>query len=111
MQYPALAHVMVPAFSLLHGHAGCERAFSVIRKMHIECRQSFNADTLTTLLQCKLKDDRSSYELNVSEEMVALAKRTTHEYNIQHQKNVMFGPTYCLHNKGSRDQCEYMVLT
>ena len=32
-----------------------ERAFSVVRKMHTECRQSLSADQCTALLECKFK--------------------------------------------------------
>ena len=76
---------MVAIRSLPHSNADCERAFSVIQKVHTECRQSLNGDTLTALLQCMLKYDVTGYEFNAAEERVALVKRINHEYNMQHQ--------------------------
>ena len=41
-------------------NADCERSFSVVRKIHKDCRQSLNSDTLTALSQCKMNDGSAS---------------------------------------------------
>ena len=43
--FPTLTRVMVAVLSLPHSNADCERSFSVVRKIHTECRQSMNSDT------------------------------------------------------------------
>ena len=80
-----LTQVMVAVLSLPHSNADCERSFSVVRKVHTECRQSVSTDTLTALLQCKMNVDTECFRLSVTDEMVALAKRATHEYNLAHE--------------------------
>ena len=84
-RFPTLTQVMVAVLSLPHSNADCERAFSVVRKIHTECRQSLGADTLTALLQCKMNQDCACYEFNVTTDMVTLAKHATHAYNMQDQ--------------------------
>ena len=85
LRFRALTQVMVAVLSLPHSNADCERSFSVVRKVHTECRQSMATDTLTALLQCKMNVDTECFRLSVTDEMVALAKRATHEYNMAHE--------------------------
>ena len=75
---PLMATVMAPLLSLPHSNADVERLFSILRKVHTEARHSLNADTITAYLQCKLNIDTCCYELDVSEEMLKLAKSATH---------------------------------
>ena len=65
MRLPALAQVMVAVHSLPYRNVDCERAFSVVPKVHTGCHQSLNADMLTALLQCKFDNDRLCYEFNL----------------------------------------------
>ena len=60
-------------------------AFSVVRKIHTECRKSLGADSITALLQCQMKQDCACYKFNVTTDMVTLAKHGTHAYTMQHQ--------------------------
>ena len=63
MWLTVLAQVMVAVVSLPHNNADCERAFSVVRKVHTECRQNLNADTLTLFIHWspKMIDRAMSY--------------------------------------------------
>ena len=83
-RFPTLTKVMVAVLSLPHSNADCERAFSVVRKIHTECYQSMNSDTLTALLQCKMNVDTVCHQFVVTDDMVTLAKRVTMEYNATH---------------------------
>ena len=78
IRLPLMATVMAPLLSLPHSNADVERLFSILRKVHTEARHSLNADTITAYLQCKLNIDTCCYELDVSEEMLKLAKSATH---------------------------------
>ncbi len=71
-RFPTLAKVMVAVLSLPHSNADCERSFSVVRKVHTECRQSMNSDTLTALLQCKMNVDTACHQFVVTDDMVTL---------------------------------------
>ena len=71
-RFPTLTKVMVAVLSLPHSNADCERSFSVVRKVHTECRQSMNSDTLTALLQCKMNVDTACHQFVVTDDMVTL---------------------------------------
>ena len=77
VRFHLMATVMAPLL-LPHSNADVERLFSILRKVHTEARHSLNADTITAYLQCKLNIDSCCYELNVSDEMLKLAKSATH---------------------------------
>lgn len=50
-RYPELSKLRSAILCLPHSNADCERAFSVVRKIHTEYRKSLGADTLTAFLQ------------------------------------------------------------
>ena len=78
VRFLLMATVMAPLLSLPHSNADDERLFSILWKVHTEACHSLNADTITAYLQCKLNIDSCCYELNVSDEMLKLAKSATH---------------------------------
>ena len=71
MLFLAFAQVTVAVFSLSRSNVDCDRAFSVVQKVHTECRQSLNANMFTALLQCKLKNDRSCFEYSVQWSLIS----------------------------------------
>ena len=83
-RFPALGQVMAALLSLPHSNADCERAFSMVRKVHTECRKSLSADTITAFLQCKINFDTNCCELDVTPAMLRGAKHATTEYNKEH---------------------------
>ena len=73
-RFPTLTKVMVAVLSLPHSNADCERSFSVVRKVHTECRQSMNSDTLTALLQGKMNVDTACHQFVVTDDMVTFGE-------------------------------------
>ena len=84
-RFPTLAKVMVAVLSLPHSNTDCERSLCIVQKIHTECRQSMNSDTLTTLLQCKMNVDTAYHQFVVTDDMATLSKRVTADYNAAHQ--------------------------
>ena len=83
-RFATLKRVMTPLLSLPHSNADCERAFSMVGKIHTEFRKSLNADTITAYLQCKLNFDANCHEFDVTPSMLRRAKNATVEYNKEH---------------------------
>ena len=83
-RFPALGQVMAALLSLPHSNADCERAFSMVRKVHTECRKSLCSDTITAFLQCKLNFDTDCCEFDVTPAMLRGAKHATAEYSKKH---------------------------
>ena len=83
-RFPTLARVMAALLALPHSNADCERAFSMVRKVHTECRKSLGADTVTAYLQCKLNFDTDCCDFVVTPAMLREAKRATISYNEEH---------------------------
>ena len=83
-RFPTLGRVMTALLSLLHSNADCERAFSMVRKVHTECRKSLCADAITAFLQCKINFDINCCEFDVTPAMLRGAKHATAEYNKEH---------------------------
>ena len=65
--------------SLPHSNADCERAFSLVRKIHTDSRKTLLPETLTAYLQCKLNFDSLCHDFKVTPEMRWLAKGAAHE--------------------------------
>ena len=53
-------------------------------KIHTECRQSMNSDTLTVTVN-KINVDTVCHQFSVTDDMVTLAKRITADYNAVHK--------------------------
>ncbi|KAK2190880.1 hypothetical protein NP493_65g01019 [Ridgeia piscesae] len=83
-RFPTLGQVMTALLSLPHSNANCERAFSMVRNVHTECRKSLCADTITAFLQCKINFDINCCEFDVTPAMLHGAKHATAEYNKEH---------------------------
>ena len=64
--------------------ADVENLFSILLKVHTEARHSLHADTITAYIQCMLNIDSCCYELNVSDEMLKLAKSATYSVIAMH---------------------------
>ena len=75
---------MTALLSLPHSNADCERAFSMVMKVHTKCRKSLCADTITAFLQCKINFDVNCCEFDVTPAMLRGAKHATAEYNKDH---------------------------
>lgn len=82
-RFPTLKKTMKAVLSLPHSNADCERAFSVVRKIHTDCRKNMTTDTLTALLQCKMNTD-TCCDLKPSDKQLHLAKKAVSEYNQEH---------------------------
>lgn len=84
LRFAYLGRVMAAVLSLPHSNADCERAFSMVRKVHTECRKSLNADTITAFLQCKINFDETCCNFEVTPAMLREAKHATVTYNKEH---------------------------
>ena len=84
-RFPSLACVMAALLSFPHSNADCERTFSMVRKVHTECRKSSCAETITAFLQCKMNFDADCCDFAVTAAMLCEAKHATTAYNGEHE--------------------------
>ena len=66
---------------LPNSNADCERAFSIVKKIHTEFRSELKNDTLCSLLSCKFNQNHHCYEYAPSAEVLQSAKNATVQYN------------------------------
>ena len=83
-RFATLKRIMTPLLSLPHSNADCERAFSMVRKVHTEFRKALHADTITAYLQCKMNFDADCHQFDVTPAILRRAKHATVEYNQEH---------------------------
>ena len=85
-RFPSLARVRAMVLSLLHSNADCERAFSMVWKVHTECHMSLCAETVTAFWQCKINFNADCCEFAVTPAMLCYeAKYATTTYNREHE--------------------------
>ena len=88
VRFPCLTQVYVALLSLPHSNADCERAFSMVRKIHTDARKTLLPETLTSYLQCKLNFDSFCHDFEVTTEMRRLAKGAAYANKVEHLPDV-----------------------
>jgi len=57
MRFLSIAILFAALIGLPQSNAESERSFSMLRKLHTDCRNNLHADTITAYLQCKMHFD------------------------------------------------------
>uniref|UniRef100_H3AES5 HAT C-terminal dimerisation domain-containing protein n=1 Tax=Latimeria chalumnae TaxID=7897 RepID=H3AES5_LATCH len=76
--------LVMTVLCLPHLNAEPECAFSMVKKVKTELRQSLNIKTLNSLISIKMNEDHECFEAQQPKELLELAKKATTKYNSKH---------------------------
>ena len=83
-RHPFLTTLAKALLTIPISNADPERLISIVRKIDTDQRADLKAQTVESLLLCKVNSDSTAHEMELPEQLFKKAKSATKNYNLVH---------------------------